>query len=149
MRAVVQRVTSASVSVDAIEVGKVKEGLLVFLGISKDDTESDANYIVDKISHLRIFEDAMGKLNESIIDKKGDILLVSQFTLYGDVRHGRRPSFTEAASPEQAQLLYEYVVNQCRLLGITIATGTFQSHMMVELTNDGPVTILVDSKKIF
>ncbi|WP_028257113.1 D-aminoacyl-tRNA deacylase [Veillonella montpellierensis] len=149
MRAVVQRVTSASVSVDAIEVGKVKEGLLVFLGISKDDTESDANYIVDKISHLRIFEDAMGKMNESIIDKKGDILLVSQFTLYGDVRHGRRPSFTEAASPEQAQLLYEYVVNQCRLLGITIATGTFQSHMMVELTNDGPVTILVDSKKIF
>lgn len=149
MRAVVQRVTSASVSVDAIEVGKVKEGLLVFLGISKDDTESDANYIVDKISHLRIFEDAMGKMNESIIDKKGDILLVSQFTLYGDVRHGRRPSFTEAASPEQAQLLYEYVVNQCRLLGITIARGTFQSHMMVELTNDGPVTILVDSKKIF
>lgn len=149
MRAVVQRVTSASVSVDAIEVGKVKEGLLVFLGISKDDTESDANYIVDKISHLRIFEDAMGKMNESIIDKKGDILLVSQFTLYGDVRHGRRPSFTEAASPEQAQLLYEYVVNQCRLLGITIATGTFQSHMMVELTNDGPMTILVDSKKIF
>ncbi|KGF47727.1 D-tyrosyl-tRNA(Tyr) deacylase [Veillonella montpellierensis DNF00314] len=149
MRAVVQRVTSASVSVDAIEVGKVKEGLLVFLGISKDDTESDANYIVDKISHLRIFEDAMGKMNESIIDKKGDILLVSQFTLYGDVRHGRRPSFTEAASPEQAQLLYEYVVNQCRLLGITIATGTFQSHMMVELTNDGPVTILLDSKKLF
>lgn len=91
----------------------------------------------------------MGKMNESIIDKKGDILLVSQFTLYGDVRHGRRPSFTEAASPEQAQLLYEYVVNQCRLLGITIATGTFQSHMMVELTNDGPMTILVDSKKIF
>lgn len=149
MRAVVQRVTSASVSVDAIEVGKVKEGFLVFLGISKDDTESDANYIVDKISHLRIFEDAMGKMNESIIDTKGEILLVSQFTLYGDVRHGRRPSFTEAASPEQAQLLYEYVVNQCRLLGITIATGTFQSHMMVELTNDGPVTILLDSKKLF
>ncbi len=149
MRAVVQRVTSASVSVDAIEVGKVKEGLLVFLGISKDDTESDANYIVDKISHLRIFEDVMGKMNESIIDKKGEILLVSQFTLYGDVRHGRRPSFTEAASPEQAQLLYEYVINQCRLLGITIATGTFQSHMMVELTNDGPVTILLDSKKLF
>lgn len=149
MRAVVQRVTSASVSVDAIEVGKVKEGLLIFLGISKDDTESDANYIVDKISHLRIFEDAMEKMNESIMDKKGEILLVSQFTLYGDVRHGRRPSFTEAASPEQAQLLYEYVVNQCRLLGITIATGTFQSHMMVELTNDGPVTILLDSKKLF
>lgn len=149
MRAVVQRVTSASVSVDAIEVGKVKEGFLVFLGISKDDTESDANYIVDKISHLRIFEDVTGKMNESIIDKKGEILLVSQFTLYGDVRHGRRPSFTEAAGPEQAQLLYEYVVNQCRLLGITIATGTFQSHMMVELTNDGPVTILLDSKKLF
>jgi D-aminoacyl-tRNA deacylase len=149
MRAVVQRVSRASVTVDGQIVGKVERGLLVFLGVTHADTEASADYLADKISGLRIFEDDAGKMNLSLIDIGGAVLAVSQFTLYGDVRKGKRPSFDEAARPERALKLYEYFVERVRALGLRCQTGVFQAMMQVELVNDGPVTILLDSEKSF
>lgn len=149
MRAVVQRVSRASVTVDGQIVGKIERGLLVFLGVTHADTEASADYLADKISGLRIFEDDAGKMNLSLIDIGGAVLAVSQFTLYGDVRKGKRPSFDEAARPERALKLYEYFVERVRALGLRCQTGVFQAMMQVELVNDGPVTILLDSEKSF
>ncbi len=149
MRAVVQRVSRASVNVDGQIVGQIGAGLLILLGVGQDDTESDADYLVDKITGLRIFEDAEGKMNRSVVDEGGAILAVSQFTLFGDVRRGKRPSFDAAARPEQAKRLYEYFVGKVRAAGVRSETGTFQAMMQVALTNEGPVTILLDSKKLF
>lgn len=149
MRAVVQKTLTSSVTSDGVLVGKAAEGLTVLLGVSVDDDEKDALYLADKIVHLRIFEDEAGKLNDSLLDKGGEMLVISQFTLYGDARHGRRPSYTEAAKPEQAEALYGRFVEAVRALGVTTATGRFRTHMVVSLENDGPVTILLDSKKTF
>lgn len=149
MRAVVQRVSRASVEVDHQTVGQIETGLLVLLGVSQDDTETDADYLADKISGLRIFDDADGKMNLAVIDIKGSVLAVSQFTLFGDVRRGKRPSFDAAARPEQAKKLYEYFVDRIRAMNLRCETGTFQATMKVELANEGPVTILLDSKKSF
>lgn len=149
MRAVVQRVSRASVKVDGQIVGQINAGLLVLLGVGQDDAESDADYLVDKITGLRVFEDADGKMNRSVVDEGGAILAVSQFTLFGDIRRGKRPSFDAAARPEQAKKLYEYFVEKVRAAGIHCETGTFQAMMRVELANEGPVTIMVDSKKLF
>jgi D-aminoacyl-tRNA deacylase len=149
MRAVVQRVEKASVSVDGRTVGTIDQGLLVLLGVSNSDQENDADYLVDKVVGLRIFEDSDGKMNRSVGDIAGAVLMVSQFTLYGDVRRGKRPSFDDAARPEQAHRLYEYVVSGVRAAGIRCETGEFQAMMKVSLINDGPVTILLDSKKTF
>jgi D-tyrosyl-tRNA(Tyr) deacylase len=149
MRAVVQRVSRASVKVEERIVGQIDAGLLVLLGVGNGDSESDAEYLVDKIVGLRIFEDADGKMNRSVIDTGGSILAVSQFTLFGDVRRGKRPSFDDAARPEQAKKLYEYFVKRARAAGVRCETGTFQAMMQVELTNEGPVTILLDSRKLF
>ena len=149
MRAVVQRVEEASVSVDERVVGEIGAGLLVLLGVSKSDRESDADYLIDKIIGLRIFEDEQGKMNRSVAEVSGAILMVSQFTLYGDVRRGKRPSFDEAARPEEARLLYEYAVKKIRDAGLRCETGEFQAIMKVSLVNDGPVTILLDSEKKF
>ena len=145
MRAVVQRVKQSAVSVNNEILEEIGEGLLVLLGVSKDDKESDAEYLADKIAHLRIFEDAAGKMNRSLLDIGGEMLVVSQFTLLGDCRKGRRPSFVEAAPPERAEQLYEYFVNQLRLKGITASTGRFQAKMAVSLVNDGPVTLILES----
>ena len=149
MRAVVQKTLTSSVTSDGVLVGKAAEGLTVLLGVSVEDTEKDALYLADKIVHLRIFEDEAGKLNDSLLDKGGDMLVISQFTLYGDARHGRRPSYIEAAKPEQAEALYEQFVAAVRAFGVTVATGHFRTHMVVSLENDGPVTILLDSQKNF
>jgi len=149
MRAVVQRVTSASVTVDANVVGEIKRGLVVLLGIARDDTKLDSAYLSDKIAALRIFDDAEGKMNLSVRDVGGDVLIVSQFTLYGDVRRGLRPSWIEAAAPEVAEPLYDFFVRQLRALVEVVATGSFRAMMEVELVNDGPVTILLDSRKLF
>ena len=149
MRAVVQRVSRAAVKVDGTIVGAIDQGLLVLLGVGLDDGESDADYLVQKIAGLRIFEDADEKMNRSVIDAGGAMLTVSQFTLYGDTRRGKRPSFDAAARPEQAQRLYEYFVSRVRALGLKCETGKFQAMMQVELVNEGPVTILIDSKKSF
>jgi D-tyrosyl-tRNA(Tyr) deacylase len=149
MRAVVQRVSRASVTVSSEVVGQIDRGLLVLLGITHADTEAAADYLAEKVVGLRIFEDDAGKMNLSVVDAGGAILAVSQFTLYGDVRRGKRPSFDDAARPEQAQKLYEYFVERIRALGLTCETGRFQEMMQVELVNDGPVTILVDSEKTF
>ena len=149
MRAVVQRVSRASVKVDGAVVGEIGTGLLVLLGVTQDDLEADADYLAEKITGLRVFEDAEEKMNLSVKDVGGAVLAVSQFTLYGDVRRGKRPSFDAAARPEQAKQLYEYFVQRIRALGLTCATGTFQAMMKVELANEGPVTIMVDSKKLF
>jgi D-tyrosyl-tRNA(Tyr) deacylase len=149
MRAVVQRVTRASVEVSGAVVGEIGSGLLVLLGVSTTDPTSSADYIVEKLLGLRIFEDDEGKMNRSVRDIGGAVLLVSQFTLYGDVRRGKRPSFDGAARPEQAKTLYEYVVDRIRQEGIECATGEFQAMMQVSLVNDGPVTILIDSDKVF
>jgi len=149
MRAVVQRVSKASVMVDDEIVGQVQKGLLVLLGVGQEDSETDADYLVQKIINLRIFEDEDDKMNLSLLDIKGELLVISQFTLYGDVRKGRRPAFTAAAPPEEANRLYEYTVERCKQAGVHTQTGTFQTHMLVELANDGPVTILLDSKKEF
>ena len=147
MRAVVQRVSRASVTVDGQIAGKIEGGLLVLLGVTHGDNEAAADYLADKIIGLRIFEDAGGKMNLSVADVGGAILAVSQFTLYGDVRKGKRPSFDEAARPEQARKLYEYFVERIRALRLKCETGRFQEMMQVELVNDGPVTILLDSEK--
>jgi D-tyrosyl-tRNA(Tyr) deacylase len=149
MRAVVQRVSRASVAVDRGVVGEIGIGLLVLLGICTKDTESDANYLVEKIAGLRIFEDEDGKMNRSVADVRGAVLVISQFTLYGDVRRGKRPSFDDAARPEQARELYEYFVAQIRLRNLRCETGQFQAMMSVSLVNEGPVTILLDSSKLF
>ena len=149
MRAVVQRVSSASVTVDGEIAGAIKRGLLVLLGVHIDDTQDDVNYTAGKIVGLRIFEDADGKMNLSLGEAGGAMLVVSQFTLYGDCRKGRRPSFIEAARPEQANALYESFCAEVRGQGIRVETGRFQEHMDVALVNDGPVTLLVDSRKGF
>ncbi|ABR31164.1 D-tyrosyl-tRNA(Tyr) deacylase [Thermosipho melanesiensis] len=150
MRAVVQRVNSANVDVNGKIIGKIKKGLLVLLGVGKNDTESDAEYLVNKILNLRIFDDNKGKMNLSLLDIKGDILIVSQFTLYGDCRRGRRPSYSDSASPEKAKKLYEYFVEKIRKeYNIKVETGEFGAYMKVNLENDGPVTLLLDSKKVF
>ena len=149
MRAVVQRVSRAQVSVDGEIVGKIGPGLLVLLGIAKPDTQRDADYLVAKILGLRIFDDEGGKMNLSITEVGGSILAVSQFTLYGDVRKGKRPSFDQAAPPQAANELYQYLVRKIREFGIACETGRFQAMMLVELVNDGPVTILVDSNRVF
>jgi D-tyrosyl-tRNA(Tyr) deacylase len=149
MRAVVQRVTRASVKVNGELTGKIAEGLLVLLGVAQEDAESDAEYLAEKITGLRIFEDEQGKMNRSVVDIGGAVLAVSQFTLFGDVRKGKRPSFDAAARPERAQTLYEYFVERIRALGLHCETGRFQQIMEVELVNQGPVTILLDSKKLF
>ena len=149
MRAVIQRVSRAQVSVDGEVCGRIENGLLVLLGVGKADTESDVDYLVEKIIGLRTFEDGNGKMNLSVIDTGGSILAVSQFTLYGDVRRGKRPSFDDAAPPEPARQLYEHFVTKVRAAGLVCETGRFQAMMQVELVNDGPVTILLDSAKVF
>lgn len=149
MRAVVQRVSSAQVSVDNDVLGKIGLGLLVLLGVAKSDTQADADYLAQKIPGLRIFNDESGKMNLSVAEAGGAILAVSQFTLYGDVRKGRRPSFDQAAAPQVANELYEHFVRKVRESGIACETGRFQAMMQVELVNDGPVTILLDSNRTF
>ena len=147
MRAVVQRVTRAQVSVGEEVVGKIGAGLLVLLGIAKSDTPGDADYLATKILGLRIFDDENGKMNLSLAETRGSLLAVSQFTLYGDVRKGKRPSFDQAAPPQLANELYEHFVRKIREAGFTCQTGRFQAMMTVELVNDGPVTILLDSPR--
>jgi D-tyrosyl-tRNA(Tyr) deacylase len=149
MRAVLQRVTRASVKVEGETVGEIACGLVVLLGVARDDTREDATYLVDKVVSLRVFDDAEGRMNLSIADAGGALLVVSQFTLYGDVRRGRRPSWVEAAPPEVAEPLYEFFVAEARSRGARVATGSFRRMMEVELVNDGPVTILLDSRKLF
>jgi D-tyrosyl-tRNA(Tyr) deacylase len=149
MRAVVQRVSRASVKVNAEFTGTIGNGLLVLLGVAQDDTEADSNYLAEKVAGLRIFEDAEGKMNRSVIDTGGAVLAVSQFTLFGDVRKGKRPSFDAAARPDRARELYEHFVQGIRALGLRCETGRFQEMMEVELVNQGPVTILLDSRKSF
>ncbi len=149
MRAVVQRVRSASVAVDGAIIGEIGNGLVVLVGIARDDTKVEAAYLVDKIANLRIFDDADGKMNLSVKDVDGALLIVSQFTLYGDVRRGLRPSWSDAAPPEVAEPLYDFFVRQARATVDEVATGKFQAMMQVELINDGPVTILLDSNKLF
>jgi D-tyrosyl-tRNA(Tyr) deacylase len=149
MRAVVQRVTRASVTVDGKVVGEIGNGLVVLLGIARDDTEKDATYLAEKIAALRIFDDEAGVMNVSVRDANGALLIVSQFTLYGDVRRGLRPSWIDAATPETAEPLYDFFVAQARELIARVATGSFRAMMLLELVNDGPVTILLDSRKLF
>ena len=149
MRAVVQRVTRAKVTVGSEVVGEIKQGLVVLLGIARDDAEADADYLAAKIVSLRIFDDEAGKMNRSVKDIDGGVLVISQFTLCGDVRRGLRPSWIEAAAPDAARPLYEYFIAQARKLVDEVACGSFRSLMQVELVNDGPVTILLDSRKQF
>jgi D-tyrosyl-tRNA(Tyr) deacylase len=148
MRTVIQRVTRAQVAVNREITGQIGRGLLVLLGVSQTDTEADADYMVEKIAGLRIFEDENAKMNLSVTDVGGAVLVVSQFTLFGDVRRGKRPSFDEAAPPQRARALYEYFVDRIRTKELRCETGRFQEHMQVELVNDGPVTILLDSTKL-
>ena len=149
MKALLQRVTRASVSLGNEEVGRIGRGLVVFLGVASGDTEKDAQYLAQKIANLRIFSDEEGKFNLSALDIGGELLLVSQFTLLADTRKGRRPSFIEAAPPAQAEELFEYFVEQTRATGLKVETGRFQQYMQVEIHNDGPVTILLDSREKF
>jgi len=149
MRAVVQRVTRAKVTVHDQVVGEIERGLVVLLGVAHDDTRADADYLAPKIASLRIFEDSEGKMNVALKEIDGGLLVISQFTLYGDVRRGLRPSWSEAAPPEVAQPLYEYFVESSRKLIARVATGSFRKTMQVELINDGPVTVLLDSRKVF
>jgi D-tyrosyl-tRNA(Tyr) deacylase len=149
MRAVVQRVSRAQVTVNAEITGQIGLGLLVLLGVGRDDIEADATYLAEKIAGLRVFEDDQGKMNRSLQDVKGSLLAVSQFTLYGDVRRGKRPSFDAAAPPEKARQLCEFFVEQIRATGLRCEIGRFQEMMKVELVNEGPVTILLDSGKTF
>lgn len=149
MRAVVQRVSRAKVTVNGQTSGEIALGLLVLLGVGRDDTEADATYLAEKIAGLRIFEDQDAKMNRSVQDVGGSVLAVSQFTLYGDVRRGKRPSFDAAAPPEHARRLYELFVRQIQAAGLRCETGRFQEAMRVELVNEGPVTILLDSGKLF
>jgi D-tyrosyl-tRNA(Tyr) deacylase len=149
MRAVVQRVSEASVIVGGQTVGEIRQGLMVLLGVARGDTSGDAVYLAEKTCGLRIFEDQQGKMNRSVEDISGSVLVVSQFTLLGDCRKGRRPGFTEAAEPKLADKLYEEYVALLRQRGITVATGVFRAEMKVGLVNDGPVTMLLDSRKQF
>ena len=149
MRAVVQRVTESSVTVDGQITGATDEGLVVLIGVEEGDTDKDAGYIADKVSGLRIFEDENEKMNLSVKDVGGSILAISQFTLLGDVRKGKRPSFITAEDPEIANRLYQQVCENIRNQGIKVETGIFQAHMLVKINNNGPVTILLDSRKIF
>ena len=149
MRSVIQRVTRASVAVDGEVVGNIGEGLLVLLGVKVGDTEKDADYMADKLLKLRIFEDAEGKMNRSLLDTGGKVLAVSQFTLLGDARGQNRPGFTRAEAPEPANALYERLCRELRALGVGVENGVFRTHMQVHLINDGPVTILLDSHKTF
>jgi D-tyrosyl-tRNA(Tyr) deacylase len=149
MRAVVQRVTRAKVTVDDKLVGEIGNGLVVLLGIARDDTKLDAAHLAEKIVALRIFDDEEGKMNLSLKDVNGGMMIVSQFTLYGDARRGLRPSWIDAAAPEVAEPLYDFFVRQTRTMINPVATGSFRAMMQVELVNDGPVTILLDSKKLF
>ena len=149
MRAVIQRTIRSSVTSQGTETGRIGAGLTVLLGVGRDDDEKDVVYTADKILNLRIFEDEEGKMNQSLLQKGGEMLVVSQFTLYGDVRHGRRPSFTAAAPPDLANRLYEEFVQYVEKQGVRVATGVFQTEMVVSLDNHGPVTILLDSKKEF
>ncbi|MBC8870155.1 MAG: D-tyrosyl-tRNA(Tyr) deacylase [Planctomycetes bacterium] len=149
MRACVQRVSEASVTVDGEMVGQIGRGMLVLLGITQDDTQRDVQFMAEKTTGLRIFEDAEGKMNRSLIDVGGGMLVVSQFTLLGDCRKGRRPSFITAAEPELAERLYEEFVAEVQQRNVTVGTGRFRAHMDVALVNDGPVTLLLDSRKSF
>jgi D-aminoacyl-tRNA deacylase len=149
MRAVVQRVSRAKVTVNDWVSGEIGLGLVVLLGVGQGDTEADASYLAEKIGGLRIFEDAGGKMNRSVLEAGGSVLVVSQFTLYGDVRRGKRPSFDAAAPPDRARGLYEFFVERIRAAGLRCETGRFQEMMQVELVNEGPVTILLDSGKAF
>jgi D-tyrosyl-tRNA(Tyr) deacylase len=149
MRAVVQRVSRAKVTVDGEIIGSIDRGLLVLLGVSNRDSESNALYLVDKTINLRIFDDEEGKMNLSLLDTVGGLLVVSQFTLYGDTRRGRRPSYIDAAPPNEANRLYEFFVAECSKQVAQVEAGRFQAMMDVELVNDGPVTILLDSEKLF
>ena len=149
LRAVVQRVSRAKVTVNDEVAGEIGKGLLVLLGVAQHDTEADADYLADKVAGLRIFEDQQGKMNFAVAEVQGAVLVVSQFTLYGDVRRGKRPSFDAAGSPQKARDLYEYFVARIRSVGIPCQTGRFQEMMQVELVNQGPVTILLDSGKTF
>ncbi|MBI2860093.1 MAG: D-tyrosyl-tRNA(Tyr) deacylase [Chloroflexi bacterium] len=146
MKALVQRVTQASVSVDGEVVGRIGRGLAVLLGVAGGDSRQDAEYLARKIANLRIFSDEEGKFNLSALDIRGEVLLVSQFTLLADTRKGRRPSFIDAAPPDQAEALFNYLVEQVRATGLKAETGRFQQHMLVEIHNDGPVTIMLDSR---
>ena len=149
MRAVVQRVCSASVTVDGRTVGSIERGLLVYVGVGRGDTDADVGYIVDKILHLRLFSDGDGKMDLSVSDMSGSVLVVSQFTLFGDCRRGRRPSYVTASDPETARQLYEAVVTRLRRDGLHVETGEFRTMMRVDSINDGPITVLLDSSKTF
>lgn len=149
MRAVIQRALASNVSVDGRVVGSIRRGFVVLLGVGQDDGEAEAAFMADKIANLRVFEDAEGKMNLSLLEVGGEVLLISQFTLYGDCRKGRRPSFIDAAPPEKADSLYQRVADLLRERGIPVSTGEFGAHMLVSIQNDGPVTILVDSAKTF
>ena len=148
MRCVVQRVTEASVTVGEETVGRIGPGMMVLIGVKKEDTEKDLKYIVEKVQNLRVFDDENGVMNRSVLDAGGSILAVSQFTLYGDARGGRRPSYIRAAKPEEANAMYTRLVEAWRAKGVRVETGRFRAEMMVSLVNDGPVTILLDSEKI-
>lgn len=149
MRAVVQRVSRARVTINGEVAGEIGPGLLVLIGVAQQDAPTDASYLAEKISGLRIFEDDAGKMNLSVVESGGSVLAVSQFTLFGDVRRGKRPSFDAAARPDHARELYECFVQEIRALGLRCETGRFQETMTVDLTNEGPVTILLDSHKLF
>lgn len=145
MRALIQRVAQAWVEVEGQEVGRIGQGLVVLLGVAEEDTEDDTKYLVEKISNLRIFADEQNRFNRSALDVGAELLIVSQFTLYADTRKGRRPDFTQAASPQKAQQLYQHVVDLFNSTGLKVATGRFQEYMQVHLQNDGPVTLMLDS----
>lgn len=149
MRVVVQRVNNASVSVEGKTKENINKGLLIFLGVCEDDTESDINYLAEKITNLRIFEDDSGKMNLSLKNIGGELLIISQFTLFGDCRKGRRPSFDKAGKPEYAKKIYNLFIEKCEALNLTVKQGVFGADMQVILENDGPVTLLLDSKKLF
>lgn len=149
MRAVVQRVTSASVMVDEKLISEIGEGFLIFHGVAQEDTSADLDYLTNKIANLRVFEDDEGRMNRSLLDVGGEALVVSQFTLYGDCRKGRRPSFIDAAPPDKAEMLYQQFIEALSNMGIPVKSGIFQAMMDVKLVNDGPVTILLDSSKLF
>lgn len=149
MRAVVQRVSEASVRVDGAVVGAIGRGLLVLLGVGTGDSEPDADFLAEKVLNLRVFADEQGQMNRSLLDVRGGLLVVSQFTLYGDARRGRRPSYTDAAPPEEANRLYERFVSRVRPAGLEVATGVFRAMMDVALVNEGPVTLLLDSRRQF